>query len=600
VLSKAQEQPKEELEYPQQPQEDITQIPKPKEEIPITQPANLTQPTTTFTTTIKIGSDEPDLFSILADSTGADEINFQDLDKLSDLPSVLQPIPDICTSPQTNIPMKDSFIYRRARPVASDFMDAPPDRAKKTTPLLSQKEEMSWRRNAHPPEPSPRVGVQSSTAHVAPDLTRPGKSNAERTPVVIHRSSDTKGALTVSQIPPDPRPLQGSGFPHRHERDLHTSNHPHEKHSRSTSSQWRENSLSTLNDAMSRIRGALDGLHLPTELLVTSKESSPQPPDQPINPKSLPAIGYRHAASPSSGLQASAVATAKQTVPREIFDTTRAEPPSMPKPAWNTFSVKLPRSSQILPEPLNKKQQGYFQIPHGTTNWGILTFAPYDVFSKRTLDRDGILFQKSSKYKYKPPRVQIPSRRLINSTLDRRLAEAARPLLTIPAPVPLFRVILPKTTKPKQSNVVKGTWTFGTSRASDAPLWRRPRIGNSDVSSLETRSRSPPTPTNDMNIVPKVKLSKGIDSPRHYRNKSEPRLPPGVAIAFASSKGGSQISLDDPTSTFVSFTVTSEIENPVVDPKESSTLIDPVIRPPDEQARQVRFRMFKERMRTFN
>ncbi|KAJ2965611.1 hypothetical protein NUW54_g14061 [Trametes sanguinea] len=198
---------------------------------------------------------------------------------------------------------------RPARAVASDFFGDAPTSPQRTRPPQSRgEEESSWRRPSHTfieKAPAAAIAEESSKVHVPLGQAMPPQQHAGvlsglQTTTGAHPPMHEDHVRRVSSHYQNgvPRPPLGSSF--------------------------REAPMSALNDTLSRIKGALDGMH-------HNEAEAPKP--QKWLP---PALRSRSAHSDFAH-------------PTEVFDVTSAEPPLSPKPAWNNFHVKLPHASRPVP-----------------------------------------------------------------------------------------------------------------------------------------------------------------------------------------------------------------------------------------------------------
>nr|GAT49731.1 predicted protein [Mycena chlorophos] len=245
--------------------------------------------------------------------------------------------------------------------------------------------------------------------------------------------------------------------------------------------QHKEAAMSTLDDVMSRIKGALDTMQ-------TTERERPQQPPQ--TQRWVPPAARPRPIEPPE--------------PREEI-VTGCEPPRSPKPAWGTFTTRLPRTSQAM-EPVSRKQLALANRPN-QLRWDILSFdPPVEGMSKRELTVNEILFRR------------VPFKGKSK-----------------------FKVLLPN---PK----VAGPKTFVAPVSRPIPdalsSWRKAPSAEIETG-LNTMSRSPPPDIPSEAIV--------SSRPDDLLARSKPKMPVGSSVAFYRD------SLSEGKSA-VNFTVSSELE----------------------------------------
>ncbi|CCM01645.1 uncharacterized protein FIBRA_03706 [Fibroporia radiculosa] len=202
---------------------------------------------------------------------------------------------------------------RPSRPVAADFFESSvPSVADR--PRQGHDEEGSWRRKSIQQYTyaiemaSSGAAAEALKPQITPDAPKVANISA---PASAHdyRASDESIQTYVGIAHP-------SSYHHASQRSPLTPS-------------YREASMSTLNDVLSRIKGALDDMHVK--------------PEPPTHQKWLP---------PALRTQSRDV---EQNAPGEVFDVTGYEPPRSPKPAWKVYSVKVPRDTRSL-RPITKQQ----------------------------------------------------------------------------------------------------------------------------------------------------------------------------------------------------------------------------------------------------
>ncbi|KAF9459459.1 hypothetical protein BDZ94DRAFT_1381882 [Collybia nuda] len=305
---------------------------------------------------------------------------------------------------------------------------------------------------------------------------------------------------------------------------------------------YKEATMSALDDAMSRIRGALDGM-----------QAGEQNKDARVS------LLEANVQTSRSTLSSSSVGRKERWVPpalrphhfdydaREVFQVTGIDPPRSPKPAWNSFVINLPSVSRDL-EPVNTKQLQLSSKPVHT-RWDTLSFEPpVEGMSRRDFSLNDILFRKQTgSYRGKSKfRVVLPQLR----------PYALGPRVNIPGnPLPLK---------------VNGGGAFGRPTAADGvQTWRKaaqPKLESADVAGaprgLDTMSRSPPPDTLTSEPSPNITTDMSPPSKTEEftpaRARLQPKMPVGSAVAFYR---GSRIDIveADPKAS-VNFIVNSELE----------------------------------------
>lgn len=463
----------------------------------------------------------------LADDLGEEleVVDFSDLGKFIGVPeaseaAASETVPEVPEQSTT-------AISRASRPVASDFFDDKPPAGEDAIPAKA--EESAWRRKG-----SQDVGHERPVVLVQDDaasLVREQPPVAGASGVVFTTSQkETSEYQHVGQVVTVP-PYSG---PQRTPR---------------TQTFYKEAAMSALDDAMSRIKGALVGMQasepskekdvqpsVPEAETSTARSLAPQaspskfsPPRERWIPPALRARNFDHE-------------------PREVFQVTVSEPPRSPKPAWNAFIVRLPKPTVPL-VPVSKRQLDLSTKPSHPWRWDILSFEPHvEGMNRRDLSLNDILFPRQSggfkrKYKY---RVILP-----------RLG----PRVNIP-------------THPAQPKVNGGT--FGRPTGADSlSTWRKAPsvpsvkagvgIATASESGLHTTSRSPPpellAPNLNNTAVPKLDLSASVksDGPSPVRSRLQPKMPAGSAVAFYRDSRVDVVEADPKP--LVNFIVTSELES---------------------------------------
>lgn len=293
----------------------------------------------------------------------------------------------------------------------------------------------------------------------------------------------------------------------------------------------KEATMSALDDAMSRIKGALDVMQAEdSHRHPTSTADAPKLPAQKENKWLPPALRPLRSQPPS--------------VPTEVFDITAAEPPLSPKPAWNLYNVRLPKTHTVW-EPLGKKTQIQSSKVYPLKWSEVLSFdPPVEGMSRKDLSLNDVLFRRigpKGKYKY---RVSLP-----------KLRPSA----------PSVQVVLPKGSS---------TGAFGKNTISDEQTtWRR-RIASPSQevldAALDTTSRSPPP---EVSVEP---AGAGSDSGKtgSLRSRLQPKMPAGSSVAFYRDSKVIEVDADPPAA--VNFIVTSELDESKKAPSSSKPSKQPL------------------------
>lgn len=461
-------------------------------------------------------------------------VDFSELGKFVGAPEVPEVPPADEPPPSTQ---------RTPRPVASDFFE---DQLPSLVPPSDA--EVRPRRESHDVS---RDTVSTNELRKGHDQSQSG-SVAESSPISDTVSVDTTHHhVTGSNHPTHLLPLVA---PPRGSR---------------SQSVYKEAAMSALDDAMSRIKGALDVMQAaeaPKESHLSSADSD------------LPAHSAPRSAAPHSLPSAKVVLPKERWVPpamrtwhidvdpREVFHITGCEPPRSPKPAWNAFTVRLPKISQAL-EPLSKRQLQLSNRPPPAARWDVLSWTPpVPGMNRRDFSLNEILFRKQSTYKNRKYVVLLPRK---------------RPLTSITGP----KGNISANTGAK----VNGIGAFGRPTVADSsPTWRKapsaptpasgvpePLAAMPSDSGLNTTSRSPPPEAQSNPTSTKNDASSKGDAPGgSVRSRQQPKMPAGSAVAFYRD---SRIDVVEPEPrSFVRFIVSSELEDPRSSPT-SSAKSQPVI-----------------------
>jgi serine/arginine repetitive matrix protein 2 len=452
---------------------------------------------------------------------------------------------------QEGEPAVENQSSRSSRHVAADFFS---EKSSTRDIVTSTSDTGPWRRkqsrdfDREPPTPGPMLKDQSQS------VTSP--SNAEQlvdtTPVQPHgRPEATLDSSTRDKSTShDPTSVASSS---RMASTLPLTNS--QRPPRSTPA-FREAAMSTLDDAMSRIKGALDGMQQTTEI---SKEPGDtingEVEDQPVAARSkIPLMSASQVLLRESSRVPSVLRPHNHEFDQqyqEVFDITMSEPPRSPKPAWDAFIVRLPRTAQLL-EPLTRRQYHLHKSPPGQVRWDILSFnPPVEGMNRRDFSLNDVLFRK-------PPHMAKTKRRYVVS-LPKAVHFRREISGSSSATTPKIRVpsspVAPRVNGVGAFGRPGGAIDSSTWRKSAAPPSMKTSIASTDLG-LNTISRSPPP-----NLVsnPSKTAPTKVDESASARSRSQPKMPAGSAVAFY--RDSRVDSLESAQKSSVNFTVTSELED---------------------------------------
>ncbi|KAA1468556.1 hypothetical protein DENSPDRAFT_474280 [Dentipellis sp. KUC8613] len=505
---------------------------------------------------------------------GIEEVDFSDMGKFV---GAEKPAPELPPQPLSG--------RRPPRPVASDFFeDGHPPVARELPPPSRGDVASTWRRK---PSVSgeERPHVPPTTAQAEPG--RDERLDAKSSGPSLSRASQGGYSGPTSPLRPHGWTEHPTGNPPLTQPGNLPSNH-HLMRSPRITPAYREASMSTLDDTMSRIKGALAAQReshkdAPGEGQKENKSverpASPPPvapPERAEPPKSAkwlpPAMRPR-----PPGFQAPTHAPAHAPVhvhprvqphaqrlhiPPADFLRTAAEPPDITVQAWKTFTVKLPK---VQPrEPLSKKQMHLWRLSPSPVRWEILSWdPPVEGMTRKDLSLNDVLIRKPQAFKGKVRyRVVLPRHRPGVRPSDS--GDAANPKVNLPS---------------KPLGVRSDGPSAPPSRDVDSlPSWRtKPPVTASasmhndndslTVQQLETVSRSPPPDTGSDQAQG---AGKGV--------RTQPKMPAGAAVA---SYRGSQVEQDQ-DKTPVKFIVSSELEDSEQPAPVQATSLspdDPIVTP---------------------
>ncbi|TFK20162.1 hypothetical protein FA15DRAFT_647446 [Coprinopsis marcescibilis] len=442
-------------------------------------------------------------------------VDFADMAKLVDGSRQVQVSPQEEKKPTPNA--------RPSRPVASDFFE-------------DKSEESVWRRGQ--PKPSgtstqddsqPVQARSTSKPLLNPVQTNPPEDHPDQpslpspvpptsTKESLAHPKQANGRLAVnlpSQVAP-PRTPRGQTF-------------------------YKDAGMSSLDDTMSRIKGAIVGM----KAHECSKDSSLAPDTSAPGFKPPFKSSMRDRWVPPA-LRPKNVGFLDEEN-HEVFSVTVETPPPSPNPSRPT--VKLPTVS-IRRDPVPKRLLHTFHKPPQPVRLDILSFVPPVEGMKRDLSMNEVLFKKVL-FKGRP-RIRVLIPRFRGSRLHPSMSAGG------PKPVP--------------------PGSFGKPTVADgASTWRKPgqqqpssriKTDTAMPTGLETMSRSPPPdiPPSETG-TPRIPKSTSTtpspttpqeEAPAVVLRQRAPKMPAGSAVAF---RRDSKIDVvDDNVKTSVNFFVTDELE----------------------------------------
>jgi len=298
--------------------------------------------------------------------------------------------------------------------------------------------------------------------------------------------------------------------------------------------------MNSLDNALSRIKGALDHMHepLPSEEKKSVNTEGQLPRSQPPTPVPPPQIPKPEPPKPSRWLPPALRPKDHVSNPfgLDVEEYVTKEP--LPTPPSEVTIVAVPKVG-LARGPLTKRQFGLSKCPPNGVRWDILTWdPPVEGMSKRDFSLNEVLFRKPgySKGKFRP------------------------------------RVNLPRPDNPRFRGPGKSpsTGAFGRPRGGDdAQTWRRseplPEVTEvpEPANALDTVSVSPPP-------IPQDKV-KALKSPAAV----VPQLPAGGGDTIGRQKGHRKVLMGEDVAFYrtrvdapnveacsvVSFTVSSELDD---------------------------------------
>ncbi|KAG2155414.1 hypothetical protein DEU56DRAFT_976019 [Suillus clintonianus] len=445
------------------------------------------------------------------------------------------------------------------RPVASDFFE---DSQPQTLPPRPESPNL-WRRKA-PIELVREVLAPSSlTNHEVAKET--GDKQLQDAPASLASSESLREV--VAHIPPS----KGSSIVDGS--TTYSSNHTTLPTSpqRLTRPGFREAPMSTLDDTISRIKGALHDMKETEFAKQTNKETADAPPEPDVTQPQTNVNGRGYSGGPKWLPPALRPRRVEFGEENEVFDVTSCEPPRSPR---LTVVVRLPSQSRPL-EPIPRRQYHALKNARLQIRWDIMSWdPPVDGMTRKDFSLNDVLFKS-----YPPPRGKPKFRVLLPQARHHRSSSSAIPL----GP----KVNLPAgSTKPGPS--------FGRSKVDDLLSWRRVAVCPSipeaspdgvNAGSLDTISCSPPPDPPEIapaaqSVLPSINNKAEAVT---QRPRAQPKMPVGSAVAFY-REIPSETACQELKKNSVSFTVFSELDeipsSPQSDPP--SALFSSAVDSPDK------------------
>lgn len=394
---------------------------------------------------------------------------------------------------------------RPPRPVASDFFE---DSEPQTLPPRPKSPSV-WRR---------KTPIELVREVLAPSLTNQEVAKETRNkplhdaPVSLPSPESLREA--VAHISPSKSSSIADGS------TSYSSNHTTLPTSpqRLTRPFYREAPMSALDDVMSRIKGALDGMKETEFAKQAIKETADAPPEPDVTPPQGNANGRGYSGGPKWLPPALRPRRVEFGEDHEVFDITGCEPPRSPQ---LTVVVRLPSQSRPL-DPIPKRQAHFLKNARSQVRWDIMTWdPPVDGMTKKDLSLNDVLHKSYSSPRGKPRfRVLLPRAR------HNHLSFA----------IPLG----PKVNLPVGST--KSGSSYGRSKVDDLPSWRRvavcpsiPEISpdGANAGALDTISCSPPPNPPELapaaqSVLPCINKAEAVTQ----RPRTQPKMPVGSVVAF--------------------------------------------------------------------
>ena len=436
-----------------------------------------------------------------------DVVDFADLGKLvgSEPPS----------QPSASVPST-----RPPRAVAADFFAEQPLVMPQPQPPPSRADEGPWRR--------PAAFANGHSSHL---------EKASSAEVVV----DVDGAQVASESARSNEPSAPNSAvsppPWHDEHHRRISGHPQNSiHKSPQGPYFREAPMSTLNDVMARIKGAIDGMHHDADAPKESPKDVTKDPAQGIL-KEAPEVVLKEASKPQKWLPPAKrpkSAFADSVRPIEVFDVTATEPPKSPKKAWNVFTAKVAFDSRsVQPEPTTQlvwpRTSRFVRLE--VESWN----PPFDTRHKRASSVNDVIFG-GPHYSHGQPKypVSLPRATITRNPPPRAEQISTPPIVNLPASPPRLRNAGPSWRKDP---------------VSPAPSWKSLVKDSAPDMGLDTVSRSPPPETPPTKPILPISDTVGLSS---APASAAAKMPADPDVAFYRTAVESQDQ--------VQFIVTSELE----------------------------------------
>jgi serine/arginine repetitive matrix protein 2 len=362
------------------------------------------------------------------------------------------------------------------------------------------------------------IPVSETPASASTSWRRKSDIDVRPGPAAASTSTPLPIVIEPKPVPPaEPPAPHSAGRPHPLPLSPQTKSPllPHGALRSPRSPTFREAPMAALDDTMSRIRGALDGMQ-PRQPLAPVPENAPAP-DAVAPVKSAPP-----APRPRLVLR-----------PTETF-ATREEVPASPKKAWGAVTLAFPKERHRHRPPLDKKQARFAREPPGHVRWEILSFTPPVAgMNQKTLAVNEVLFPRQFLKGQIRYTVALPKPR----KLREKVAESEEGGALV--------VNLPSKQRDARAPGVFSDLTYWMH--AEAAAGPRELSAASPDGGLNIVSRSP---------VPDVEVSRppADASADSARARAQPKMPEGSAIAFYRQPEAEVVAPS------VSFTVSSELD----------------------------------------
>lgn len=339
----------------------------------------------------------------------------------------------------------------------------------------------------------------------------------------------------------------------------HTPQSQGSRYSRTPNASYKEAPLSALDDTMSRIKGALDGMHQKSDNTTKEnvRESSHATPQlqvqsstdsgQTTNSTHLKADKWLPPALRPQGAEHNHRRT-------EVFEVTRFELPISPAPRDNKFVIHLPKGCRRI-SPLTGRQANYQnKIFYGPVRWEILSFdPPVEGMTKRSLSVNDVLFGKPQSYRTRKFTVLLPKSSISQART----------------------VVDSKENSSSANQKDSGIGAFGRPKMSAQASWRTPGTKEINLTSdpqneekLDVTSRSPPPEASTPSQKTPSQGETGqitTNSVQIAKGKHLPKASVADNVTFYCDSGKRTTSLT------ISFTVDSEIDDELTNPPTEVT-----------------------------